>query len=1045
MKLFRRLALSILFGIQSIFCYSQTTIGGMIDSNIQLKKINSPFLVQTDLVISPNGKITIEPGVTVRFANGVKLEVRGTLIVNGTETDSITFTSHSAMTKGSWAGVYIINTQGGNATFRYAKFSYASSAIQEECCWGGLVSVKRTSFIANATAIGGYSGNVTPVDSCYFYGNTAAINQADKDVDHSIFDNNNYGLMGTERVNVANSTFTNHSEAALSGGRGTVKNCVIENNSTGIRSSFQGFTVSNSIVSNNEIGIELVTEGHVEPVSNNRICNNTSYNIKNSSSYSADLYNNCWCTTDSTTVENKIYDGLDDATKGMLSYDILDDDCDAVTLHVNKLAPQLITWTLDNSPYVVSNDYVIQPNKTLVIEPGVEVRFADGAALQVRGTLIAEGTRTDSITFTSHTGTAKASWDGVYIMNTQGGNATFRYTEFSYASSAIQEECCWGGKVAVKHATFIANATAIGGYSGNVTPVDSCYFTGNTAAITQADKDVDHSIFDNNDYGLMGTERVNVANSTFTNHSEAALWGGRGTVTNCVIENNSTGIRSQFEGYTVTSSIVSNNEIGIELATSGPAEPMTNNKICNNTSYNIKSSSSYSADLYNNCWCTTDSTTVENKIFDGLDDVTKGMLSYDVLDDDCDAVTLHVNKLEPQLITWTLDGSPYVVSNDYVILPNKTLLIEPGVKVRFAVGAALQVRGTLIAEGTRTDSIIFTSHTGTIKASWDGVYIMNTQGGNATFRYTEFTYASSAIQEECCWGGKVAVKHATFIANTTAIGGYSGNVTPVDSCYFSGNTAAITQADKNVDHSIFDNNDYGLMGTERVNVSNSTFTNHSEVALSGGRGTVTNCIIEYNSTAIRSSYEGFRLTDNVISYNDVGIDLHISGPSAVIKDNQICHNGTYNILNSSNYPAELYDNCWCTGDSTTVENKIFDGWDDTSKGLVDYTLYSDDCNTPILVTMKAQNRVVYFVTGAQREQSEIKLYPNPVVRNLSIENVHSLREVSIYASSGQFLERHSFNNESRADIDVSQLKSGVYLLFINQGGVITTRRLVKIE
>lgn len=1017
----------------------------MIDSNIILKKADSPFLVQTDLVISPNGKITVEPGVVLQFADDVALEVRGTLMANGTKTDSITFTSHTGSAKGKWSGITIINPQGGNASFKYANFRYAAIAVAETCCGGGQVSITHASFRGNVTAIGGYSGRATPVDSCYFSGNTSAITAADKAIDHSIFDGNDYGLCETERVNVSNSTFTNHVEVALSGGRGTVNNCVIENNSTGIRSVYEGFTVTNSIVSNNVLGIELTTEGPMAPVMDNTICNNTSYNIKNNGSNDGSLYNNCWCTTDSTTVENKIYDVLDDATKGMISYDILDEKCDEVILHVNKSLPQTVTWSLDHSPYLVTTDYVILPNKTLVIEPGVEVRFGDGINLKVRGTLIANGTKADSITFTSHEGSTKGSWAGIFIQNPQGGNASFNYANFRYAANAVAEECCRGGKVSIKNASFINNIVAIGGYSGSATPVDSCFFSGNTSAITAADKNIDHSFFDGNDYGLHATERVNISNSTFLNHSEIALLGGRGVVNNCVIENNSTGIRSVYEGFTVTNSIVSNNELGIDLATEGKMASVTDNKICNNASYNIKNRSNNGADLYTNCWCTTDSTTVETKIYDGFDDVTKGLVSFDILDGDCDEVVLHVNKSLPETTTWTLERSPYIVTTDYVIFPNKTLVIEPGVEVRFSDGVGLQVRGTLIAIGTKTDSITFTSHTASTKGSWAGILIQNPQGGNAIFNYADFMYAVVAVDEECCSGGKVSIKNTSFISNITAIGGYSGHATPVDSCYFYGNTNAIGAADKDIDHSLFDHNDFGLRETERVNVANSTFTNHLEVALSGGRGTVNNCVIKNNAVGIKSSYEGFMVINSNISNNVLGIQLDISSPSALIKDNQICHNVTFNVTNNSNYPAELYENCWCTADSTTVENKIYDGWDDTSKGLVDYTLYSENCEIPILQTVKALGTVIYFFTGVETRHPDIKLYPNPAAEYLFLENVRNLKEVSIYTTSGQFLLGQFFDNESRGELDLGDLNAGVYLVKINQGGEITTQRLVKTE
>ncbi|NQV14306.1 hypothetical protein HQ531_02525, partial [bacterium] len=59
--------------------------------------------------------------------------------------------------------------------------------------------------------------------------------------------------------------------------------------------------------------------------------------------------------------------------------------------------------------------------------------------------------------------------------------------------------------------------------------------------------------------------------------------------------------------------------------------------------------------------------------------------------------------------TLSISGNPYIVESNLYIDENFTLTLLPGTILKFDTRTSLTINGTLTAEGTSTDSIIFTS------------------------------------------------------------------------------------------------------------------------------------------------------------------------------------------------------------------------------------------------------------------------------------------------------------------------------------------------
>ncbi|MFH0813074.1 MAG: hypothetical protein V2A69_09595 [Pseudomonadota bacterium] len=98
------------------------------------------------------------------------------------------------------------------------------------------------------------------------------------------------------------------------------------------------------------------------------------------------------------------------------------------------------TWTLTNSPYVVTGTVQVLSGVTLTIEPGVTVKFNQGTLLRIGGELIAEGTETQMITFTSNEPTpSPGDWGPIEFVEGAVGSTLDENGE--YVSGSIIKFC----------------------------------------------------------------------------------------------------------------------------------------------------------------------------------------------------------------------------------------------------------------------------------------------------------------------------------------------------------------------------------------------------------------------------------------------------------------------------------------------------------------------------------------------------------------------------------------------------------------------------
>lgn len=161
-------------------------------------------------------------------------------------------------------------------------------------------------------------------------------------------------------------------------------------------------------------------------------------------------------------------------------------------------------WTSDKT-YVLAGNASVAAGATLTIEPGTHISAAPGVWLRIDGTLIADGTAEDPITFTT-TSEAGEKWAGLRFSDSavaaafdgEGnytGGSLLRHVEVSYAETGAG---CTSRAPFISHSVFDRNSI---GVTTTYAPIriDACTFSHNTdGAILQGTAGVVNSAFEHN-------------------------------------------------------------------------------------------------------------------------------------------------------------------------------------------------------------------------------------------------------------------------------------------------------------------------------------------------------------------------------------------------------------------------------------------------------------------------------------------------------------------------------------------------------------------
>lgn len=164
------------------------------------------------------------------------------------------------------------------------------------------------------------------------------------------------------------------------------------------------------------------------------------------------------------------------------------------TEHSGTISTDEVWYPADN-PHVITGNLKIAGDPpggaTLTITAGCEVKFNQGCYIETGddsqiGKIIAQGTESQPILFTSNQVSKSAGWWEAIYLNDADGGSSFTYCDFEYGGgSALYEGMLqWksGPSISITHCSF-SNSAARAVYFRDSTAsgtLDNCTFTGNT-------------------------------------------------------------------------------------------------------------------------------------------------------------------------------------------------------------------------------------------------------------------------------------------------------------------------------------------------------------------------------------------------------------------------------------------------------------------------------------------------------------------------------------------------------------------------------------
>jgi len=452
--------------------------------------------------------------------------------------------------------------------------------------------------------------------------------------------------------------------------------------------------------------------------------------------------------------------------------------------------------------------------------------------------------------------------------------------------------------------------------------------------------------------------------------------------------------------------------------------------------------------------------------------------------------------------TWTSDNSPYIVMRKTNVPDGETLTIEPGVVVKFNTTKAMGIMGSVVANGTKENPILFTAYDESVP--WGGIGIYDNDISNVPISLThcifEYAYAYNPdnLEGYNCGGAirvdgyeQIEISHCTFryngadnpISNNPCGGAMmiSECSFPISHCIFHNNysswggaLALLYSSNPVIDNCLFYNNETNYMGSTYLggeggavliwtesdpHFVNCTFADNYATEAGGAveiqinsTGTFTNCIF-WGNEAGNNNHQ-----ISVWDLNESSLNVYYSDVEGGLAGITPEFQGEY-LFNS--YDDPLF---------TTYEGNVYVPDVELSpcinQGTTDVTYLPDEYIFPEYC-LGGNERIfdeaidigcfespipqVDIDEKINNSSKSLTVLPNPINSNPTVEfYIENKKPITISISDihGKLISEIHISDlqtgKNRVSWNTNDLSPGIYFVQLNTGHKSITRKIVKL-